>query len=42
VGFAHGSQSVESNNLVGAAWMVGAVAVMALQIFVSLRVGRKR
>lgn len=39
-GFAHGAQLTDAEPLKGAAWMVGSVGIMALEVFVFVRLNR--
>lgn len=40
--FAHGAQLTDTEKGKGAAWIVGALAVMALEVFVAIKVNTKK
>ena len=41
-GFAHGAQLTDTEPLKGAAWLVGSVLVMALEVFVFIKLNKAK
>ena len=42
VGFAHGAKLTDTDGLRGAAWMVGSAGVMALEVFVAIKLNTRK